>query len=85
LEDQIRQAHAADWGSMRSRSLARTFLLIGVGLLLLSFVAMNLRPFAFSDMRVFDWVAVNGILTVIGAAFVLGALVLRLLRHSDSC
>lgn len=68
---------------MRSRSLARAFLLIGAGLLFASFVAMNIRPFAFGDMRVFDWVAVNSILTVIGVAFVLGALVLRLVRHSD--
>ena len=68
---------------MKSRSLARTFLLIGIGLLVVAFAGMQIRPFAFSDMRVFDWVAVNGILTVIGVAFVLGALVLRLVRHSD--
>ena len=68
---------------MRSKSLARTFLLIGVGLLVSSFVAMNIRPFAFGDMRVFDWIAVNSIVTVIGVAFVLGALVLRLVRRSD--
>jgi hypothetical protein len=68
---------------MRSRSLGRTFLLIGLGLIFGSFVAMQFRPSALGDMRVFDWVAVNGILTVIGVAFVLCALAVRLFRHSD--
>ena len=68
---------------MRSRSLPRTFLLIGIGLIIPSFVAMSVRRYAFSDMRVFDWILVNSLLTVIGVAFVLGALVLRLVRRSD--
>jgi hypothetical protein len=57
---------------MKFTRLERTCLLIGAGLLLLAFVAMNVRPFAFGDMRVFDWIGVNTILTLIGVAMIAG-------------
>lgn len=66
---------------MKSTRLDRTILLIGAGLILVAFVAMNVRPFAFGDMRVFDWIAVNSILTVIGLAMVVGVGIATLRRR----
>ena len=66
---------------MTSKSLDRTFLAVGAGLILLAFVAMNVRPFAFGDMRVFDWIALNGILTAVGLSMVIGVGIAKLARR----
>jgi hypothetical protein len=65
---------------MTSKTLDRTFLAVGAGLILVAFVAMNVRPFAFGDTRVFDWIAVNGILTVVGLSMVIGVGIANLRR-----
>jgi hypothetical protein len=66
---------------MKSKRLDRTILLIGAGLTLVSFVAMSVRPFASGDMRVFDWIAVNSLLTVVGLAMLLGVAIAKLRRR----
>ena len=65
---------------MKSLRLDRTLLLIGLALILLSFIAMNMRPFGHGDMRVFTWIGANAIVTVIGVLFLLGAAAARIFR-----
>jgi hypothetical protein len=63
------------------RNVPRAFLLAGFGLILLGFVGMNVRPFSKGDMRVFDWVAVAGIVTALGVLLVLGSAVAWFIRR----
>jgi hypothetical protein len=59
-------------------------LLIGLALIVLSFLAMNVRPFGHGDMRVFTWIGANAILTVIGVLFLLAAAAARIARPRKS-
>ena len=38
---------------MKSKRLDRTVLLLGAGLIVVAFVAMNVRPFVYGDTRIF--------------------------------
>jgi len=55
------------------RNALRAFMLAGFGLILIGFVGMNVRPYGNGDIRIFDWVAVVGIITAIGVLLVLGS------------
>jgi uncharacterized membrane protein len=66
---------------MKSKRLDRPVLLVGAFLILVAFVAMNIRPFAFGDMRVFNWVAIQSVLTAVGLTMVIGVAIAKLGRR----
>jgi hypothetical protein len=66
---------------MKSKRLDRTVLLLGAGLIVVAFVAMNVRPFVFGDTRIFGWIAVNSILTALGLAMIAGVGIAKLRRR----
>jgi hypothetical protein len=59
----------------------RVFMLVGLGLVLIGFVGMNVRPYSHGDMRVFTWVAIVGIITAVGLLMVLGSAVVWIIRR----
>lgn len=65
---------------MSAASIYRLLLFVAISLVLFGLVGANIRPFAYGDMRIFTWIAVNAILLVVGLALAIGTLVVRLIR-----
>ena len=66
---------------MNAQRLERAILLIGAGLILAAFVGMSIRPYDRGDMRVLDWVGLQGIVTAVGLTMVIGVGIAKAVRR----
>lgn len=58
----------------------RALMLIGFGLILVGFAGMNFRPYAYGDTRVFNWLAVSGIISMAGVLLLVAMAVTAIVR-----